>query len=199
MTDKKKTALLDKAFKLKFGVKFCLLTIAGFLAITLILHFLLGRNLGGSYAKAIYTIYDLKIKVFPLVFASFYSIFILAIVTIAIIFITVLYSHKIAGPIYRIEKNLEAIGFGDLTVNTRFRGNDQLTGLAEEINHMVRSLNHTVRSCSEALDKVERCEQYLARLIEAGAKDESVKKALEELKESLVALKLAADSIRTKE
>ena len=101
------TNLLERSFKLKFGLKLCLLTIAGMAAVTLLLYFYTAGNLGGSYKEAIYTIYDLKIRIFPLVFASSYSIFILAVVTASIAVITVLFSHKIAGPLFRVERNLE--------------------------------------------------------------------------------------------
>lgn len=160
---------------------------------------MIDRSLGDSYAQAIYAIYDLKIKIFPLLFASFYSIFILAIVTVGIALITVFYSHKIAGPIFRIEKNLEAIGFGDLTLNTKFRGNDQLVTLADDINSMVRSLNHTVRSCSEALDRVERSEERVMELLRTNAGDEGLEIALKELRDSVFELKRAAETVRIRE
>jgi nitrogen fixation/metabolism regulation signal transduction histidine kinase len=116
------------------------------LAVTLFLYFATSKDLGDSYGRAIYLINDLRIRIFPLFFASFYSVFILVVVTAAIAAIPVLYSHKIAGPLFRIERNLDLIGSGDLTVNTRFRKTDQLFVLADELNAMVRSLNHTVRA-----------------------------------------------------
>ena len=118
--------LLERNFKLKFGLKLCLLTIAGMAAVTLLLYFYTASSLGGSYKEAIYTLYDLKIRIFPLIFASSYSILILAVVTISIAAISVLFSHKIAGPLFRVQRSLEEIGSGDLTVQTRFRGADQL-------------------------------------------------------------------------
>ena len=182
--------LVEKKFKLKFGLRLCLLTAAGMLAVTLFLYYVTSKDLGDSYGQAIYLINDLKIRIFPLIFASFYSIFILVVVTTAIAGISVLYSHKIAGPIYRLEKNLELIGSGDLTVNTRFRKTDQLFVLADEINAMVRSLIHTVRASGEALSRVQRCEER----IEALLKDDGCGGA--ELKEALFALKSAIDEVK---
>lgn len=182
--------LVEKTFKLNFGLRLCLLTAAGMLAVTLFLYYATSKDLGDSYGHAIYLINDLKIRIFPLIFASFYSIFILVVITTAIAVISVLYSHKIAGPIYRLEKNLELIGSGDLTVNTRFRRTDQLFALADEINAMVRSLNHTVRGYGEALSKVRRCEERIDGLLKDGGCGEG------ELREALLALKSAIDEVK---
>ncbi|CAG1065685.1 hypothetical protein BAC1_01272 [uncultured bacterium] len=157
--------LLERAFKIRFGLKLCLFTLLGGAALVLLLFLTLERELGGSYAEAIYTIHDLKIRVLPLMFASSYSILVLALVTAAIAAISVLFSHRIAGPLYRLEKNLDALASGDLTVSTRFRGMDQLSVLADELNGLVRSLNHTARSVSEAAKELEAAESALAALL----------------------------------
>jgi methyl-accepting chemotaxis protein len=157
--------LLDRAFKIRFGLKLCLFTLLGGAALVLLLFLTLARELGGSYGEAIYTIHDLKIRVLPLIFASSYSVLVLALVTAAIAVISVLFSHRIAGPLYRLEKNLDALASGDLTVSTRFRGMDQLSALADELNGLVRSLNHTARSASEAAGELEAAERALAALL----------------------------------
>ncbi|MBI5642410.1 MAG: methyl-accepting chemotaxis protein [Deltaproteobacteria bacterium] len=188
---------LKRAFKIKFGLKLCLLTIAGMLAVTLSLYFMTAKPLGDSYGRAIYAIYDLKIRIFPLVFASFYSIFILALVTAAIALISVFFSHKIAGPIFRIERNLEVIGGGDLTVYTKFRGNDQLETLADEINLMVRSLNHTVRSSKDALYAIQRCEEKLEAVLKKGAPaQEEMLEVISELRISIEDLKKVTSAFK---
>lgn len=196
----KKTGLFESDFKLKFGIKFCLLAIAGVLSFTLTLHLILDKSLEGSYANAIYTMSDLKIRIFPLIFASFYSIFILGLITVALIVIALLYSHKIAGPIFRIEKNLEAIGWGDLTVNTKFRGNDQLMSLAEDVNTMVRSLNHTVRGAVEAFEAVSRAHQRLSSVLEhENPSEEDLRKELDALKGAIADLKRLTEGVRIKD
>lgn len=198
--DMKKTGLFEPDFKLKFGIKFCLLAIAGVLSFTLTLHLILDKSLEGSYANAIYTMSDLKIRIFPLIFASFYSIFILGLITVALIIIALLYSHKIAGPIFRIEKNLEAIGWGDLTVSTKFRGNDQLMSLAEDVNAMVRSLNHTVRGGAEAFEAVSRSHQRLSSVLEhENPSEEDLRKELDALKGAIADLKRLTEGVRIKD
>lgn len=169
--------LLERAFKIRFGLKLCLFTLLGGAAVLLLLYFSLARSLGDSYGSAIYTIHELKIRVLPLIFASSYSILILGLVTAAIAVISVLFSHRIAGPLFRLEKSLDAIASGDLTVATRFRGMDQLSILADELNTMVRSLNHTSRSVMDSAEELKIAEDALRSLLdmddppEAGLKD----------------------------
>lgn len=194
-----KNELLEKAFKIRFVLKLCLLTVIGGLAVTLSLYFITSKSLGTSYGQAIYAIHDLKIRIFPLIFASFYSIFILAIITAAIAAISVLFSHKIAGPIYRLEKNLEAIGSGDLTVDTKFRGKDQLTVLASEINGMVRSLNHLARSSGEAASGILESERKIEALLKKEASEAELQAALEELKLHIEKLKGISSQIMVKD
>jgi methyl-accepting chemotaxis protein len=194
------TNLLERSFKLKFGLKLCLLTIAGMAAVTLLLYFYTAGNLGGSYKEAIYTIYDLKIRIFPLVFASSYSIFILAVVTASIAVITVLFSHKIAGPLFRVERNLEEIGSGDLTVQTRFRGNDQMKALSDDINGMTRSLNHAARSLADSYSLVEEREKDLTKLLETEPLDKGrLSEAADRLALAIEQFNRTASAIKTKE
>lgn len=196
----KPSSLVSRVFKLQFGLKLCLITIAGVIAAGEFLFFLTSKDLGGSYSQSVYTIYALKVKIFPLIFASFYSLAILGVVAAAIAAISMFFSHKIAGPIFRIERSLEAIGRGDLTVSTFFRQNDQLVPLAEEINAMVRSLNHTARSCSDALSDIERSEKRLSELLKAEplpAKE--IEETLFRIKNGIEGLKRASSDIKVKE
>ena len=192
--------LLERAFKIRFGLKLCFFTLLGGAAVVLLLYFSLSRQLGDSYGSAIYTIYDLKIRALPLIFASFYSVLILGLVTAAIAAISVLFSHRIAGPLYRLEKNLDAIASGDLTVSTRFRGMDQLSSLADEMNAMVRSLNHASRSVMDSAEDLKAAEDALKALLDMEAPPEAeLKEAAGALKASIEKMKKAVSFIKVKE
>lgn len=194
------TKLLARNFKLKFGLKLCLLTVAGMASVTLLLYFLTASSLGESYKEAIYTLYDLKIRIFPLIFATSYSILILAVVTISIAIISVLFSHKIAGPLFRVERNLEELGSGDLTVQTRFRGTDQLKALSGDINSMTRSLNHAVRSLADAARRIEEREEELKELLEGEAPDTgAMRQASGALALAIEEFNRTASAIKTRE
>lgn len=193
----KNLTLIERDFKLRFGVKFCLLTIIGMLALTLFIFFVTSENLDGSYRNAIVTIYKLKINIFPLLFSSFYSIVILVVITAAMVVISTLFSHKMAGPMVHLEKGLEVIGSGDLTYSSRLRKGDQLTAISEEMNSMVRSLNHKVRSSREALEKVKRHEEALKSLCTQPGPDAlRVREALNVLRASMADLKRSTSGFK---
>lgn len=52
----------------------------------------------------------------------------------------VVISHRFAGPMYRLERDLEKIAQGDHTLRVRFRKKDQLDGLAEKLNKVLDKL-----------------------------------------------------------
>lgn len=196
----KNSTLVEKSFKLRFALWLCVLTVAGAVVLTSFLYFATSKSLGGTYGEAIYVIHDLRVRIFPLIFSSFYSILILAVTTLSIAVISIFFSHKIAGPIYRLEKNLELIGSGDLTVNTGFRANDQLEALGEEINGMVKSLNERVRGCTDALAEMKRCQERLGLMLKEGSFDENeMMDALEALKQSVAEFKKITSGIKVKE
>lgn len=62
-----------------------------------------------------------------------------------------LISHRIAGPIYRMEKTLQGIQDGDLTMRVVLRDKDELTDLAEQFNQMTASLNQKVNLIQQTI------------------------------------------------
>lgn len=160
-----KVSVIGRYFKLKLGVKLCFFAMAGLAGLTFFLYAMTSKGLGDTYGKAVYTIYNLKVNIFSMLFASFHSILILGLSTAAIALIAVFYSHKIAGPVYRLEKCLERMEAGDLTVTAKFREGDQLGPIAEEMNDAVRSLNHIVRSVDDSLIAMEASEEKLREVL----------------------------------
>jgi len=49
-------------------------------------------------------------------------------------------SHKIAGPLYRIEKSIEQIAKGDLDLKVKLRKGDEFKEMAHALNHMISEL-----------------------------------------------------------
>lgn len=64
----------------------------------------------------------------------------LPIVFIVIFVYGVLISHRLAGPIFRLEKDLDRIIAGDHSVRIRFRQQDSLDSLAARINRVLDKL-----------------------------------------------------------
>ncbi len=62
-----------------------------------------------------------------------------------------LLSHRIAGPIYRIEKSIQGMQEGDLTMRIFLRDKDELTELAEQFNQMSATLNQKINLINQTV------------------------------------------------
>ncbi len=63
-------------------------------------------------------------------------------------------SHKIAGPIYRVERVAEEIGKGNLGVTVRFRKGDDLLHLADSLNKMIGNMKNMVAREKKAAEEI---------------------------------------------
>lgn len=67
-------------------------------------------------------------------------------VSLIIVFIlSILVTHTIAGPVYRMERVAREIGAGNLTGNTKLRPRDELKELADAFNTMTDGLADKIR------------------------------------------------------
>jgi methyl-accepting chemotaxis protein len=78
----------------------------------------------------------------------------LALITLATIVVTLLISHKIAGPLFRFQKELKQIGEGNLTQIISLRDKDQITAIADSLNQMRANLHDKILTIKEELDKI---------------------------------------------
>ncbi len=67
-----------------------------------------------------------------------------------------LFSHKIAGPLYRIEKSVYEISKGNLSLKIKLRKGDELLSLAGTINNMTENINKTMVSSKEAMSEIQK-------------------------------------------
>jgi len=100
-----------------------------------------------------------------------------------------LFSHKIAGPVYRIEKTLGDIAKGNLGLKIRLRDGDELVDLADMINNLVENFNKTIISDKDMAIKIEKDLEEIKRLASGQpcdcAKIESLINALQQRSKEL--------------
>ncbi|MBU3958812.1 MAG: HAMP domain-containing protein [Candidatus Omnitrophica bacterium] len=61
----------------------------------------------------------------------------LPIISIGILFWGVLISHRIAGPLYRLEKELDKIAKGDFSLRLKIRSKDELGSIVKGVNKIL--------------------------------------------------------------
>lgn len=76
-----------------------------------------------------------------------------------------LFSHKIAGPVYRINKTVGDISKGNLGLRIRLREGDELVDLADMINNLTDNFNKTVISDKDIAIKIEKDLEELKKLV----------------------------------
>jgi len=78
-------------------------------------------------------------------------IFILAIVAVLLFSWRILIlSHRLAGPIYRLERDLKDIAKGNFSIRIKFRKKDELKSIAEGINSILDEIEKRIVHKQEA-------------------------------------------------
>ena len=63
-------------------------------------------------------------------------------------------SHRLAGPLYRFEKELREIGEGDLTRDIRLRKEDQIRDMADSLNKMSAQLREKIFAIQNEVEQL---------------------------------------------
>ncbi len=84
-------------------------------------------------------------------------------IIIQIVVLTIFFSHKLAGPVYRVQLACQRVAKGDLTEKIYLRNGDQLTKLATEFNSMTVALHKFVKALKQA-DSNEAREKILKKI-----------------------------------
>lgn len=149
---KRRQYFIDRKFQTRFIVKFSLILLAGGCLSVLLTMLTTQNTLTSSFDGSRLAIESTATTILP-------SVVVTNIVTTLIVggvafVITLLVSHKIAGPMYRFEKDLKDIGDGDLRKKIHIRDGDQFTSVAINLNSMVKNVNGLLSEVQEDLDKL---------------------------------------------
>ncbi len=135
---KRKQVFVKKDFQLRFVLKFCFLILGGVVVSTGLLFLLSQNSLTSAFNHSRLVIKSTGFAILPAVIYT--NLIALGLITLATIFVTLIVSHKIAGPMFRFEKELSEIGEGNLTKKIVLRKEDQMVEMAGCLNRMVENL-----------------------------------------------------------
>lgn len=195
--ENKNKNFLESGFKKSLIVKIFLLIIAGSLLSGVVLYLMWHKELGETYRQAFHTLVGLRKVLFS---SLIFTLLLQAVLFSAvIIFLTLFISHKIAGPIYRLEKSLDAIKNGDLVADEiRLRSNDQIQNLANSFNKMSSSIRLKVKEIKDTFHKVKATKDRLGAIMKDSQTTNSELEAImsdlrdetEDLKKKMVVFKM---------
>ncbi|MCE5299375.1 MAG: methyl-accepting chemotaxis protein, partial [Spirochaetia bacterium] len=106
----------------------------------------------------------------------------------------IILSHKVAGPLYRVERVADELAKGNLSVRVRFRKADDIQDLARTLNNMIAGIGEIV---SEDKKITEQLSGLALRLKEVTGREKGMKKeikeTIDELNEIAAKLKRTTD------
>lgn len=146
---RRKNYFIKKKFQLMFIFRFLILLLAEAALIGGLFMYISIDTLTTGYFNSILTI-ERTPNFFLIPVTLIISIVGIGI-AIAGMVIFVLLSHRIAGPLYRFERDLEDMAAGDLTKRINLRKTDQLTDFKEALNVLIESLDHRMGIIKESL------------------------------------------------
>lgn len=115
----------------------------------------------------------------------------------AVIALNILYSHRIAGPAYRLCRESESIGQGNLKGNVRFRRKDNLTDIGESLSQAAFRYKVRVDSLKEHLSFLEAQINSVSNMIEKSRNMPAVERTAAEMEGVLKKMDQVLAGIRT--
>jgi methyl-accepting chemotaxis protein len=168
-TYKRRQYFIKKDFQFKFILKFCLIVLIGTILSTGLLFLFSQGTLTSSFQQSRLVIKNTSLAILPALIYT--NLITLGLITLATIVVTLFVSHKIAGPLFRFEKELKEIEKGDLTKSIRLRKKDQTTDLADSLNKMTAGLHEKVLDIRTGVEN----------LIESASKQNAPQELIEDL------------------
>lgn len=144
---------IGEKYQKKMVIKFCLLAAAGSALFCLLFYWALDLRPIGSYDEALEGMRFIKHTLMRS--AVYIDLIVICVLAVAVIILTLLMSHRIAGPMWRMEQSAKSVGSGDLTLNVKLREKDEMKPLADKMNSMVAGLRGRVDEITQDLGHLE--------------------------------------------
>lgn len=99
-----------------------------------------------------------------------------------IVLISLIFSHRIAGPVFKMKRSARLVAGGDLTANFTIRKYDELTTLSNELENTVTALRGSMANIQKNVSELKKA-----------ASEEERKKCLEGLEEIVARYKTSRE------
>lgn len=95
------------------------------------------------------------------------------------------YSHRIAGPAYRLGREAAKISEGNLAGNIRFRQKDNLTDMADSLSAVAVQYRNRIDAIKDHISHIEARAEALSTLLQQGTSDPALEQASDEIIENI--------------
>jgi len=175
--NRRRNYYIDKKFQAKFILKFCSLILIGSVISGLIVYAMSRSTVTTTFENSRLTIKSTADFILPAVLLS--GAVVIVLIGLATIIMTLFVSHKIAGPLYRMNKDVQEVASGNLKTAFRLRVGDEIRPLAASLNDMVVAIHDRIHEAKKSLDNIGSSTELPT---EIRARIRSVRESLEKFK-----------------
>lgn len=176
--NRRRNYYIKKEFQRNFILKFCTLVLIGSFISGIIIYAMSTSTVTTTFINSRLTIKSTADFILPSVLLS--SIIVIVVIGLASIWVTLFTSHRIAGPLYRMEKDVQEVAAGNLKMRFSLRQGDEIKPLAASLDTMTETLRSRI---ADAKTAEEELESYLNKT--KGALPEDVKNAAGRIRTAL--------------
>jgi len=137
------TQVIDKSYLSGLLLKCGLFFSGGLILTGVILYFSAHQPLGPSYQESFSRLAQLKEEM--LIKSIIIYCLVTALALAGIVFVTVLYSHRVVGPLVGMKRVVKAIAGGDFTQAVHIRQKDAIQPMATALNTMIDTYKTKLR------------------------------------------------------
>lgn len=152
MYKRRRIRIVKMEFQRNFILKFCAIIILAALIIAAMVYMLSIPSTTTVFENSRLEVKSTADFILPLLILSGLAAIIAA--GTATILVTLFISHRIAGPLYRLEKDIAEVNKGNLAVEIRVRKKDELQDLAKSLNQMLQSIRKTIIEVSREIESL---------------------------------------------
>ena len=119
------------------------------------------------------------------------------VIALALVVFHLFYSHRIAGPAYRLGVEAAKIAQGDLSCNFSFRSKDNLKDMKIFLNDVASQYRARISEITVCLDTLEMQSRAAADIIRNGHDTAALRQSAEEMESNIKKIERSLSEIRT--
>lgn len=146
--------VIDRSYLPNVVLKCALIFIAGLFVTAGILYLIIQQPIGPTYGEAFKMLAQLQQDIFYKSVVIYTST--VLVMLAGIIVITLLYSHRVVGPVYRLGLFMSKVREGEINSQVFLRQTDVIHPLAHEVNIMMEEYSQTLQSINQELQQLEK-------------------------------------------
>ncbi len=160
-TERRKKKYIKPLFQSRFILQFLSFMVLGFIVFSISVYIYSQQTLTTAFINSKLRVMSTGDFLLPTLLVTALMVTVLVAIMLGIRLL--LFSHKIAGPLYRLEQTANAVGSGKLNLQVRLRSGDELQDVAQSMDGMVRDLRSRTVKIKQQSDRlfeiIRQCEK----------------------------------------